>query len=307
MPFRRMRYFVAVAERRSFGRAAADLHVAQSALSRHIAELERSVGARLLDRSPRGVQMTPVGAILFEDCRRVLSQVEAAFDHARLIAGGLAGQLTVGYSDLAARTPCALNGITPFMKAHPGVALRLDALRSSDQLEALRSRRIDCGFMIERATALAELDYLTVGSDRFVLAAPEGHPLLAQPHIAITDLDGLPYVAVSRDYFWPAQSKLLARCRANGFQPNIVLEVGSERLQLGLVAMGVGVGLVNESARRELPPGVVLRAVEGLEVGLDIDLVWLRRNEHELLDAFITSVRAAVADISAGNADLSAS
>ncbi|RYG23639.1 MAG: LysR family transcriptional regulator [Burkholderiales bacterium] len=76
MSFRRFRYFVAVAERESFSRAASDLNIAQSALSRHIANLEHTVGARLLERSKHGTRLTPVGRAMFEDARRLLGQAK---------------------------------------------------------------------------------------------------------------------------------------------------------------------------------------------------------------------------------------
>lgn len=295
MSLRRMRYFVAVAERQSFGRAADDLHVAQSALSRHIAELERSVGARLLDRSPRGVQLTPVGAVLLEDCRRVLAQVQAAFERAQSLAGGLAGQLTIGFSELATRVPCAITAIAPFMQAHPGVKLRAEVIPSVDQLEALRSRQIECGFMIERSTAAVEFEHLAIGSDPFLLVLREDHPLAAKPRLVVADLHDYPYVAISREKFFLAQSRLLTACRARGFQPKTVLEVNSERLQLALVASGVGMSFANSSVRRELPAGLLLRRVEDLDVTLQIDLVWLRHHDHKLVDAFVAFVRAAIA------------
>ena len=95
-----------------------------------------------------------------------------------------------------------------------------------------------------------------------------------------------PFVAISADRHWLSQSKLLARCHASGFTPRPVIQVDSERLQIALVRQGLGLGLVNASVRFTLPAEVILRRVREFRVGLDLDLVWMRRNGDGLLAAF---------------------
>lgn len=107
MSLRRLRYFVAVAERESFSRAAADLNIAQSALSRHIANLEAVVGAPLLERSTHGAKLTPVGRVMLKDTRALLIQVDATYERARRVADGSTGQLAVSLIKLAVLSPVA--------------------------------------------------------------------------------------------------------------------------------------------------------------------------------------------------------
>lgn len=294
MSFRRFRYFVAVAERESFSRAAADLNIAQSALSRHITNLEHVVGARLLERSKHGARMTPVGRALFEDARRLLGQVDAAYDHARRVAEGATGQLSVSLIRLAVLSPLATAAIADYIAARPRVDLQLTNLSSAEQVAALRNRKIDAGFMIERSNLLPEVDHLPVLSDRFIVVMAENHPLAEKDVVGIDDLRDIPFVTLSMNQYWLGQAKLLVECHAHAFQPKAELEVADVFMQLAMVARGVGVAFVNESARNALPMGVVMRPVRELQISLDVELVWMRANEDPLLADFIDCVRKRV-------------
>ncbi|QGP78225.1 LysR family transcriptional regulator [Sphingobium sp. CAP-1] len=174
MSLHKLRYFIAVAEHQSFTRAAAAMNIAQSALSRHIAELEQAIGAPLLQRSPHGVHMTPVGRVFFDDSRGALAQVDNAFTQARLAAAGSLGSLTIGVNELSVRHPSVIDALAAFARTHPAVQLRAYMMTSIEQFRALRNRQIDAGFVIERPNDLAELDHLPVGRDDFLLALPKG-------------------------------------------------------------------------------------------------------------------------------------
>jgi DNA-binding transcriptional LysR family regulator len=286
MSLHKLKYFIAVAENQSFSRAAAALNVAQSALSRHIAELEEKIGAPLLERSAHGVHMTPVGRVFFDETRDALAQVDNAFGQARLAAAGSLGSLTIGVNELAVRHPTVILALAEFVKRHPAVLLRATMMTSMEQFRALRNRQIDAGFVIERPAAMSELDHLSIGRDDFMLALPGDHPMADRQTISVADVMDEPFVAVSAERHWLSQSKLLAHCHANGFTPRPVIQVDSERLQIALVREKMGLGLVNASVRFTLPPDVILRPVRELQVGLDLDLVWTGQNGGGLVGAF---------------------
>src|SRR5262252_8274342 len=98
---RQLRYFMAVAEHRHFGRAAAALHISQPPLSRAIRGLEETLGVTLLARSKRRVELTPEGAHFFEEARRLAEALERAVADVRRMAGGESGRLRVGFVSLA--------------------------------------------------------------------------------------------------------------------------------------------------------------------------------------------------------------
>src|SRR6516225_3254028 len=98
LELRHLRTFAAVAERRSFTRAAEDLHVAQQAVSQQVKALERSLGVTLLRRTPRRVELTAEGAVFLPDCRRVLAAADRAERRVKAAARGEAGTLRVIYT-----------------------------------------------------------------------------------------------------------------------------------------------------------------------------------------------------------------
>ena len=296
MSLRRFRYFVAVAERESFSRAAADLNIAQSALSRHIALLEATVGAPLLERSTHGAKVTPVGRVMLDDARRLLAQVDETYDHSRRVADGTTGQLTVSMIKLAVLSPLATGAVASYITARPKVDLQLINLSSTEQLAALRSRKIDAGFIIERSSQLPEIDYLPIVSDRFIVVMREDHPLAVHDSLTIDQLRDQPFVTVSMNQYFLGQAKLHAAFHAHAFRPRVALEVGGDVfLQLALIARGTGIGFVNESVRNALPNGVVMRPVPEIQVSLDVDLIWMRANQDPVLVDFVKATRDFIA------------
>src|SRR5262245_22814420 len=152
---RQLRYFVALAEHLHFGRAAAALHISQPPLSRAIRGLEDQLGARLLTRSKRKVELTPEGARLYEDARRVLGQLERAAQEVGAMAAGQSGRLRLGFVSLAdyGVLPGLLKG---FKAARPGVALALREMLSPDQAAALTAGELDFGLLLPPAAGAPE-------------------------------------------------------------------------------------------------------------------------------------------------------
>lgn len=143
---RLLRYFVTVAEERHFGRAAERLHIAQPPLSQQIQKLERQLGAELIDRSRRPIELTDAGRALFDEAQLALTHAERAFAAARRTATGQLGQLRIG------ALQAAVDGVLPYvMRAHrrqfPDVRLELSELNSVEQVEQLISHRIDVALL----------------------------------------------------------------------------------------------------------------------------------------------------------------
>ena len=142
-----MRYFVAVAEHLHFGRAAAALHISQPPLSRAIRALEERLGVRAVRAHRRRVELTPEGARLLEEARRLLGQLERAVREVRGMAAASSGRLRFGFVSLADY------GVLPgllkaFKAARPGVALALREMLSPEQAAALAAGELDFGLLL---------------------------------------------------------------------------------------------------------------------------------------------------------------
>jgi DNA-binding transcriptional LysR family regulator len=184
MDLRLLRYFVAVAEERHFGRAAARLHMTQPPLSRAIRQLETDLGAVLLDRSPAGVALTAAGTVLYDEARLLLEQ--AGHLRARVAAATGAATLTIGtLADSAQQAGTRL--AAAFRRRHPGVDVRVREADLTDPTTGLRAGLVD--------VALTRTPFDTAGLTVHELRAdPVGavlradDPLAARGALRLSDL-----------------------------------------------------------------------------------------------------------------------
>ncbi|WP_063790231.1 LysR family transcriptional regulator [Streptomyces sp. NRRL B-24085] len=171
LDLRRLRYFVAVAERLHFGQAALALHVTQPALSRQIQHLEHDLGAPLLIRNSRDVVLTPAGRQLLHDAKDLLASAEAVQDRVRKI-GADVHSLKVGFM-LGTDAATALHG---FSARHPEVIIELIRLRWWTQTRAILDGDVDIGF-VRLPLVSDRLSVLPLYQEHLSVVLPAGHPL----------------------------------------------------------------------------------------------------------------------------------
>src|SRR5712671_4225942 len=147
MELRHLRYFMAVGEEQHYGRAAQRLRVAQPALSRQIQDLEQEVGFKLFDRLPRGVKLSAAGKLFLEDASRILRDVNEAAARAARVARGQSGTLRIGFTENASWRGVVPESFRRFRERQPDAELQLTPATSLEQIEAIRSGRLDAGFV----------------------------------------------------------------------------------------------------------------------------------------------------------------
>jgi DNA-binding transcriptional LysR family regulator len=188
MELRHLRYFVAIAEEHSFTRAAERLWVAQPGLSTQMRRLEEELGVKLLERHPRGVELTNAGEILLERARVAL----AAADDARAVGGdlasGLVGSIRLGIAttpdyDLV---PSLLEG---FAATRPDVEVTVVESFGGTLLRDLRDGRLDA-MVAPSVFASPELQRIELTSEPLVVLAAAGHPLGRPGPIGPDELEG---------------------------------------------------------------------------------------------------------------------
>src|SRR5256885_8958260 len=175
MELRHLRYFVAIGEEQHYGRAARRLRVAQPALSRQIQDLEKELGFKLFERLPRGVKLNAAGKLFLEDARRVLQELSEAAVRAGRVASGRSGTLRVGFTENASWRGIVPDSFRRFRERQPDAELQLTPATSLEQIEALRSGRLDAGFVFNMPKTDAELDHLPVAMQHVELAMPKRH------------------------------------------------------------------------------------------------------------------------------------
>jgi len=190
---RHLRYFVAVAEEASFTAAARRVHVAQQVLSTQIRKLEDAVGTRLLERSSRGVAVTPAGAAFLASARETLASLDRGVTAARNAALVVSGRLSVGLS-LAASGDTRTRLLAAFERAYPQVELRLLAFDLTEPACGLLDRSSDVA-LLRPPVAAAGIELRQVDSEPRVFVLPAGHPLVTREALTLADVAGLPWVA----------------------------------------------------------------------------------------------------------------
>jgi DNA-binding transcriptional LysR family regulator len=292
MELRHLRYFVAVGEEQHFGRASRRLRVAQPALSRQIQDLEEEIGFKLFERLPRGVKLNPAGKLFLEDARRILQEVNEAAARAARVAHGRSGTLRVGFTENASWRGVVPDSFRRFREQQPDAELQLYPTASLDQLEAIRSGRLDAGFVNFMPKADPELDQLAVADQHVELAVPKRHPLAKLKKLHLLDLVDVAFVWFPRWASPAFYDQMTAACYRGGLKsPRIVQEGLNEATILSLVSTGLGVGWVLATARWRCPATVVILPVVDLSVTLRLALAWRRDNTSPLLASFIGEVR----------------
>jgi LysR family hydrogen peroxide-inducible transcriptional activator len=181
-----LRYLVAVADERHFGRAAARCFVSQPTLSAQLQKLEQGLGVQLIERAPNNVSLTQVGAEVVARARRI---IEAA-DEVVALAGSqrdpLAGKLRVAL--LPTIGPYLLPTVVPLVrKSLPRLELRLYEYQPGPMLEKLRAGELDVGILALPVDS-AGLQSRELYSEAFVVALPEHHPLAQRETVRVADL-----------------------------------------------------------------------------------------------------------------------
>jgi DNA-binding transcriptional LysR family regulator len=292
MELRHLRYFVAIGEEQHYGRAARGLRVAQPALSRQIQDLEEELGFKLFERLPRGVKLTAAGKLFLKDARRILREVSEAAVRAGRVASGRSGTLRVGFTENASWRGVVPESFRRFWELQPEAELQLQPSASLEQLEAIRSGRLDAGFVNFMPKSDPELDQLLVAIQHVELAARRRHPLTKLKNLRLRDLTDVPFVWFPR---WPSPAfydRMMHECYRGGLKsPRIVQEGVNEPTILSLVSTGLGVGWVLGTARWRCPETVVVLPVVDLKMPLTLVLAWRRDNTSPLLASFIADVR----------------
>jgi DNA-binding transcriptional LysR family regulator len=292
MELRHLRYFVMVGEEQHYGRASRRLRVAQPALSRQIQDLEEELGFKLFDRLPRGVKLSAAGTLFLEEARRILEAVSEATARAARVAHGQSGTLRVGFPENASWHGVVPDSFRRFREQQPDVELQLRPVASLEQLDAIRSGRLDAGFLNFMPKADPDLDQLLVAMQDVKLAVPKRHPLTKIKKLHLRDLADAPFVWFPRRANPAFYDRMMHECFRGGLKaPHIIQEGFNEATILSLVSTGLGVGWVLGSARWRCPKTVVIRPVVDLKMPLTLALSWRRDNTSPLLALFVGEVR----------------
>lgn len=284
MDTRLLRYFVAVAEERHFGRAAERLNMAQPPLSQQIKQFEQSLGFKLLERTTRRVDLTPAGELVLTRGRRILQDMDELAVSAARVAAGAEGVLRIGFSGSATYR------LMPYIirEAHarmPGLDLVVQGEMLTPEMElALDEHRIDLAILRPPVRSSGvRLRFLE--RDELVAIVPADSPWAQRGVIDLADLADEPFVCYPPG---SAVSSLFQRaCQEAGFLPEIVQVASETSTLMSLVAAGVGSALLPGSTRQFAASDLVFRPL-ARPVQVDLALAWCPDRETPLVRNFVS-------------------
>jgi DNA-binding transcriptional LysR family regulator len=286
---RHLRYFVAIAEERSFSRAAERLSIAQPPLSQQIRRLEAELGFPLFERKPHGVALTRAGEVLLGRARAILLACSEAAADAEAAHRGVAGRLKLAFINSAAYDVLP-RLLMAFRKAHPDIEVGVREMIIADQLDALADGSIDAG-ILRPPVDDARLDALLLAREPFVVALPRGHALRSRSSLTLRDLADEALIAYPRGHPAGFRERIDAALRALGSTPRIVQEATQVHTICGLVAGGVGISIVPIGAQVLAIEGIGFVSLRAPDLYADIWLAWPRQSQLPQLQHFVAVAR----------------
>jgi len=287
MELRHLRYFVTVAEERSFTRAAEKLWIAQPGLSTQIRRLEGELGIQLFERHTRGVDLTEAGELLLDRARVTLAAAEAARSTGRDLAAGLVGSIRLGVATHAGWSGTA-DLLGTFARDRPDVEVTVSESYGGTLIRDLRDGRLDA-VLAPAMFACAELLQLAVGREPWLVLAGASHPLAAADGpVAAGELNGARVVVTGHRDAAPYDRAVAETLTEIG----VVCELsraGSGPVFYAPVVSGDAVALATAPAASA--GGVARRRLKPLRT-IDFALFWRDRTPAPALERFIGAARS---------------
>ena len=296
MELRHLRYFIAVAEAGSLTVAAQrKLHTTQPSLSRQIRDLEDDVGAQLLTRSARGIELTPAGRAFLDHARLVLSQVEAATEAARRVARPAKPCFVMGFLTGHELTwmPETLRILHDEL---PNADVMISSQYSPQLVDGLLNGRVDAAFL-RREKGVPDLAFRLLVKEPLVVVFPSDHHLATRETINPRDLLGERFVSVS-DTAPVLRAVIDNYLKRSGINIAPVHEADHLAMGMSLIASTRGVGLLPAYAENFLPRSLTSRPLQGDAPTIDLVVGYNKENPSPILKLLLSRLDELVASVS---------
>ncbi|MBO8155062.1 MAG: LysR family transcriptional regulator [Bacillaceae bacterium] len=277
MELRQLQYFVEVARREHVSEAAKDLHVAQSAISRQIANLEAELGVDLFIREGRNVKLTPIGKHFLNYVEEALKAIDHAKQQVDEYLDPERGTIKIGFpTSLASHTLPSV--ISAFKSQHPNVSFHLRQGTYRFLIDSIKNRTLDLAFIGPVPGDEPDLKGDILFTESFVALLPANHRLAGRTHIDLHELRQESFVMFPDGFI--LRKIVLDACKQAGFQPRITSEGEDLDVIKGLVSAEIGITLLPESAFHEsIPRSTVKMPINIPHVKRNVGIIVLKNSE----------------------------
>ncbi len=279
MELRQLEYFVAVAEEANFTRAAERVRISQSGVSAQVRQLERELGAELIDRSTRTATLTSAGEAVLSHARAALASAGAVRQAVDEVNGLLRGRLVVGMVTGCTVLPL-FEALAAFHAAHPGVQISLLEDNSKQLVDGIRAGSIDFALVGTAAATPADLNAQTVVSERLVALVPHDHALAGRARVTLSQVVAHPIVCMPEGT--GIRTVLDESCAAAGLRPLIALQASATGAIAELAGRGLGVAILSESMALRFADRLSSLVITDATMPALLALVWTGRSDPAL-------------------------
>jgi DNA-binding transcriptional LysR family regulator len=291
MELRHLRYFVAVAEELHFARAAERLHITPPSLTQQIQVLEAELGARLLNRTKRSVELTEAGRRFLEESRKTLRQAEHTEQVGRQAGRGELGRIEIGYMTSSACLGIVSQVIRNYHEQYPLVDVQLHRVETPEQLIQISEGKLDVGVVRPPDRYPIGLTGFQVARQRILIALPESHPLARLKELACAGLAEESFITPSVESEFAFSGYVSAIAKQGGFAPRVSRRAPDYMTVITLVSAGFGLAAVPASFSLIKVPGVTYREID-LRHEARVAIAHRRGDGAPAVKRFIQSVKA---------------
>lgn len=239
-----VRLFVSTAQAGSIVRAAEQEHIAPSALSRRLSDLEHTFGTPLLVRSPRGISLTEAGRLVLSRGQKFDDELRSLFNEVRGLGDELSGRVRL-HANMSAVIGFLPERLQKFLAAHPGISVSLQEEDTRDVIRACLDDRADVGIGVEASVA-AGLDVRHFADDPLQVVMPVRHPLVEKPAVKFFEALQHPLIGVHEGGSLDRSLRERAEALRKRFEPTVSLS--SFDAVSRMVEAGLGIAVVPQSA-----------------------------------------------------------
>lgn len=285
MDINRLNEFITLATHLNYSKAANQLYLTQPALSRHIHDLEQTLGAKLFVRDTHNVYLTSVGKLFFNEAQEIVAHYERALELVREAASTTTGEVKLGFLGAAVQ-PFLAQFYNMFLKKHPQIKLTLYANDLDPLIQLLNNNELDCAFVSHvNHTFFSSLASETLLYDRMGIVAHPDHPYAKKDGIYFKELDGMPIISFSKITSPITYDHHKSLFRKMGIDYNICREVPNIETGLFFVSLNDGFFILPDHLQYMLN-GMVFVPILDESCSVDLNLIWKKENMNPSLPVF---------------------